>query len=65
VNRIQIGQRKEESALNTCVRSGFRLAESGAFERSVHLKRMQPVQKVLLTALAMVLGSIAGWAMVR
>jgi hypothetical protein len=43
----------------------FDLLRACAFQRCVRTLRMQRVQEVIVTLMAIVLGSVAGWAMVR
>ncbi len=43
----------------------FDLLRARAWERSVRAVRMQRVQEIVMTVVAIVLGSVAGWVVVR
>jgi hypothetical protein len=62
-NRIQTGE--QAVRVTDVFDRDVDLLRARVWERSARAVRMQRLDKAVLTAMAIVLGSVAGWAMVR
>ena len=62
-NNIQ--DREQERRVKNAIDREIDLLRARVFARSVRVLQMQQMKQVVLAAMAIVLGSVAGWAMVR